>query len=130
MNEFAQILIIELVILVALAWMGRPRQFIAVLVAGFLSLAAFLTLGKEKQIFGEDALLLLVPVVFVSCGARILWMLVRNPAQALQAMDTYLMEESVAKQLARGEGSGGRPSYGNWRVAQEIVRNLKGRDKE
>jgi hypothetical protein len=131
MNEFVQLLIIELVILVALAWMGRPNHYIAVLVAGFLSFAAYLTLGTGDQVLGKDWAMLLIPGVLLFAGGRFLWVLVRNPAQALDAVDTYVMEESVAKQLARGErGHMAKPSFGNWRVAQEIVRNLKGRNKE
>jgi hypothetical protein len=130
MSEILQILVVELVILAVLARMGRAKHFIAVLVAGFVSFAAFLLVGHGKQIFGEDALMLVVTAVVLSCGGRFLWVLARNPAQALDAIDTYAMESSVAKELSREKGSGERPSYGDWRVAQEIVRNLKGRNKE
>ncbi|MEK7954327.1 hypothetical protein [Luteolibacter soli] len=131
MKDIIQILIIELVILAALARMDRPIHYIAVLVAAFLSFCAYLMIGKGVELFGKDALMLLVPAVIISAAGQVLWCLVRNPAATLDAVDTYMMEESVAKQLARGErGHPAKPSVGNWRVAQEIVRNLKGRDKE
>jgi hypothetical protein len=131
MNEFVQLLIIELVILAALAWIGRANHYIAVLVAAFVSLAAYFSLGTGHEVLGKDWVMLLVCGVPLFAAGRFLWVLVRNPAQALDAVDTYVMEESVAKQLARGErGHMAKPSFGNWRVAQEIVRNLKGRGKE
>jgi hypothetical protein len=110
--------------------MGRANHYIAVLVAAFLSLAAYFTLGTGHDLLGKDWVMLLVCGVPLFAAGRFLWVLVRNPAQALDAVDTYVMEESVAKQLARGErGHIAKPSIGNWRVAQEIVRNLKGRNK-
>ena len=131
MNNIVQLLIIELVILVALAWMGRANHYIAVLVAAFLSFAAYLKLGTGDEVLGKDWAMLLIPSAVLFGGGRFLWILVRNPVAALDAVDTYVMEESVANQLARGErGHQAKPSFGNWRVAQEIVRNLKRRNKE
>lgn len=122
-------LLIEIVVLVSLAWMEKLPQFVVNVMAG---LVAFCLLAVFK---GNESVVVLLGVCallgfFVCMAAWIVWRgiwlakrAISDPRAFLQALDIVAMQNAVAKSLA------GKPSaphcYGNRRVAQEVVRALK-----
>lgn len=128
-------IIIELLILVCLAWMDRLPHFIANVAAGFVAITVFGVIVTGHDLLSADLLVYVLVGLFTSTGASILWLGVRyvchaieNPREALEALDTVLMQNAVAKRLARDEKD--RYSYGNRRAAEEIVRKLKERNDD
>jgi hypothetical protein len=126
-------LLVELVVLVMLAWWEKLPHFVANVGAGFLAFCFLAFFGSNKSIgvnLGVCGLL----GFFAYLGGIILWNAVRfvclgrrNLREAIEALDTVAMESAVARSLA------GKPStpnsYGNRRVAQEVVRALNRNDK-
>lgn len=125
-------IIIELVILVCLAWMDKLPHFIANVAAGFIALS-FLVILQGDNSLGVNLGVCAMIGFFTSAGASILWhgvrfvcLAIENPRGAIEALDTIAMERAVAKSLA---GDDGNPySYGNRRTAEEVVRVLKERN--
>ncbi|WP_035608046.1 hypothetical protein [Haloferula sp. BvORR071] len=127
-------LLVEIVVLVCLAWMDRLPQFLINVAAGLL---AFCFLAFYR---GDDSIVVNLGVCalmsfFALVGGYVLWNGVRlvcaaiqDPQAAAQAIDTFAMERSVAKSLA---GKSSDPnSYGNRRVAEEVVRALRDQNKK
>jgi hypothetical protein len=127
-------LLVELVVLIALAWMDKLPHFIANVATGLIAFC-FLAFFRDDNSFGVNLGVCALLAFFACLGGSILWSGVRfvclgieNPRAALEAIDTAMMERAVAKSLA---GKPSNPlSYGNQRVAQEVVRALKEGDSK
>jgi hypothetical protein len=125
-------LLVELIVLVALAWMDKLPHFVANVAAGFLAFC-FLAFFKGDNSFLVNLGVCGLLGFFAYMGGIILWNGVRfvclarrDLRGAIEAIDIVAMESAVAKSLA---GKPSKPnSYGNKRVAQEVVRALKERD--
>lgn len=128
-------LLVEIVVLVSLAWMEKLPHFVVNVATGFI---AFCFLAFFKG--GDSSLVVQLGVCallgFFSCtGAWILWQAIQlgraaieDPRTFVQALDIVAMENAVAKSLA------GKPSdphsHGNRRVAKEVVRALNSRNSD
>lgn len=125
-------ILVELAVLVALAWMERLPQFLVNVSAGLLALC-FLVFYQGDKSIGTNLGVCAFMGFFACMGASILWRGVRflclaieDPREAIEAIDTVAMERAVAKSLSRGADDPN--SYGNRRASQEIVRRLKERN--
>lgn len=125
-------LLVELAVLVALAWMEKLPQFLANVAAGFAACCFLVFLGGDPS-FVTNLGVCFILGILTYLGATIVWHGVRvvclaidNPRGAVEALDTVMMENAVAKSLARDDTN--PHSYGNRRVAREIVRALKERN--
>jgi hypothetical protein len=126
--------LVELAVLVALAWMDRLPHFLANVVAGFIAVCVLAFLNIDDS-FGVVLGVCVLMGVFVCLAAKIIWLGTRflyraidDPRAAAQAIDIVAMQSAVAKSLA-GETSDPN-SYGNRRVAEEVVRALKSRSSQ
>jgi putative flippase GtrA len=131
---FLACILVELAVLVALAWMDKLPQFLANVAAGFIALC-FLAFLKGDGSFAENLGVCAILGLFACMGAKIIWygarvvcMAINDPNAAAQAIDIVAMQSAVAKSLA---GKPSNPnSYGNRRVAEEVVRALKDRSSK
>ena len=124
-------LLVEIVVLVILAIMDRLPQYVANVAAGLIA-GCFLAFSHGKDSLGMNLGVCGLISFFVVMGATILWYGVRiavlsigNLPALAQAIDIVAMQSAVARSLA---GKRSNPnSYGNRRVAEEVVRALKDR---
>jgi hypothetical protein len=117
--------VIEIVILVCLARMGCVVHFVSNMVAGFIGITIFGVVVVGHNLFSVDIFVYALLGFLMGLGGRLLWLVARHPLEAIVALDNVAMENAVAKQLSP-DGKD-RYSYGNRRLAQEIVRKLTGR---
>ncbi|MCW1913006.1 hypothetical protein OJ996_05455 [Luteolibacter sp. GHJ8] len=121
-------LLIEIVVLVILAILQRLPQYVANVGAGLVA-GCFLAFYQGKESLGVNLGVCGLISFFIVMGAIILWHGVRvavlsigNLPALAQAIDIVAMQSAVAKSLA---GKRSNPnSYGNRRVAEEVVRAL------
>jgi hypothetical protein len=125
-------LLVEIAVLVSLAIMERLPHFLVNVVAGFIAVCFLAFLKGDDSFFvnlGVCALLgffACMGAIILWCGVRFTYLAKGNLRAAAEAIDTVAMESAVAKSLA---GRDGNPnSYGNRRVAEEVVRALKNRN--
>jgi hypothetical protein len=128
-------LLVEVVVLVGLAWIEKLSHFVVNVAAGLVALC-FLALfrGDDPSLVTNLGVCGLLGF-FVCTGAWILWQAVRlgraaieAPRAFVQALDIVAMESAIAKSLARKPSNPN--SYGNRRVSQEAVRALKNRSSD
>jgi hypothetical protein len=127
-------LLVEIAVLVILVIMERLPQYVANVATGLVA-GCFLAFyqGKESLVVNLGVCGLIS--FFVVMGAVILWsgvrftiLSIRDPRTVAQAIDIVAMQSAVAKSLA---GKPSKPnSYGNRRVAEEVVRTLTSRKPE
>ncbi|MCW1913064.1 hypothetical protein OJ996_05745 [Luteolibacter sp. GHJ8] len=127
-------LLIEIAVLVILAIMERQLQYVANVAAALVA-GCFLAFYQGKESLVVNLGVCGLVSFFVVMGATILWYGVRvtvlsigNLPALAQALDIVAMQSAVARSLA---GKRSNPnSYGNRRVAEEVVRALKDRSSK